>query len=45
MDSQQGVVLQIGDWARGLTTSRHKKTAFYEVLHRALELDGFFAVT
>jgi hypothetical protein len=40
---QPTVVLQFEDWVGGgLTTAYHKKPACYKVLHRTLDMDGFF---
>jgi hypothetical protein len=38
------MVLQHGDWAGGLTTLYFEKSACYEIIHRALDLDGFFGM-
>jgi len=40
-DSQQGVVLQLGDWVRGLQLPRCKIPACYEMLHKVSALNRF----
>jgi hypothetical protein len=35
--NKESQILQFGSWTWGITIPHHKKTVWYEMLHRALE--------
>jgi hypothetical protein len=41
VDSQKGMIVQLGDLGMGLTTPRREKQACYENSQEASDLDGF----